>query len=903
MGVRKKRVSGPAFDWACEKKRVKSMRWVVEIVYVLGRMRRARAAQDLEDELRAHLEREIEDNLEAGMSPAEARRAAHLAFGNISLVKEDSRKMWGLSFVEILWQDLRYGVRMLLASPGPTAVAIAALALGIGANTAVFSAVYGVLLKPLPFPRPDRLVAVESINARSSGKIWGGVSPADFTDFRAAARAFDGVTAERGTGVTMDFGGYPEMFPAESVSDDFFKVFAVEPLLGRTFTADEFTSAAAPAVVLSYRLWRDRLGAEARIVGSSMTVDGKPATIVGVMPPGFVQPEYALAWVPLARDSSELQLRGARYFHITGLLKDHTTTEQGQAEMTAIAGRLEQQYPDSDKDWGVRIAPLKEEQVGKFRTALLVLLSAVGLVLLTACANVANLQLARAASRRREIAVREALGAPRNRIIRQLLTESTMLSAIGAAIGLALSYWAIAAITTLVPKSIGLPRLSEVHVDAAALLFTSTVALLTGILFGLAPALHTSRPDLQSTLKEGGRTVAGSRGLRRARGMLIVAEMALTLMLLAGAGLLLRSFLELQSTSPGFNPRNLITTSVPVDFTRYREEGKRSLFYQSILQQVESMPGVQSAALNSSIPLGFYLGMGFRVQGRVAAPGDAPQASYSSISASYFKTMQVPLIAGREFTDQDNQQSPRVAIINEAMQQSFFPGEDPVGQSLVVNNLDRQIPVQIVGVVADVKQTTLKDGSGVEIYVPCMQTPWLSSWLFVRSAGETASVSGAVQHILWDLNRNKALPETKLMTDILGESVAEARFYAWMLGGLALIALGLAAIGVYGIISHSVAERTHEIGVKMALGAGFSRIMTQVIGQSAALGAIGIAVGLAGAFAVTRLLSTLLYGVSSTDALTFVTISVVLAAVALIAGLAPARKAARVDPVVALRGE
>jgi putative ABC transport system permease protein len=879
------------------------MRWLHEAVYVLKRIRRARAEGELDDEIRGHLEQEIADNVNVGMSQADARRAAYLAFGNVMLVKEDSRRMWGLSSIEILWQDLRYGARMLLATPGPTAVAIVALGIGIGANTAVFSAVYGVLIKPLPFPDPGRLIVVQSQNARSAANTWTGASPADFTDWKAASLSLEAIAAERGTGITLDLSGQPEQFSAEGVSDDFFKVFAVRPLLGRTLRPEEFTSAGSRALVLSYKLWRERFNANPVVVGTSIVVDGKPATVAGVMPAEFRQPEYAEAWVPLQRDSGEMQIRGARYFHVTGRLKNGTTQEQAQAELSGIAGQLQQQYPESDKDWSVRVVGLKEAMVGQFRPALLILLSAVGLVLLTACVNVANLQLARGSSRRREIAIRGALGAPRTRIIRQLVTESAMLAFIGAGLGLALSYWIVGAIPTLVPKSIGLPRLAEVRLDAVALLFTTAVSVVTGIVFGLAPGWHISRTDLQSTLKESGRSVAGGRSLRRARTILVVAEMTFTLMLLAGAGLLVRSFLRMQNTNNAYDPHTLLTARIPVVLTDYGEEGKRADYYRNVLSQVQSVPGVQSASLNSGIPLGFYLAMQFAVEGRPIAPSDEPRAAYSSISSNYFRTMRTPLISGREFTDQDNLRSPRVAIINESLRERIFPGEDPVGRRLKIEYLNGPLSVEIVGVVADIKQAILRDAPSIEVYVPYLQTPWLSSYLIVRTAGEPASVSSGLQQAIWDASRAKPLPQIDRMDEVASLAVSEPRFYAWMLGGLALMALGLASIGVYGIVSHSVVERTHEIGVKMALGAGLGNIAKQVMRQSAGLAGAGVILGLSGSFAVTRLLSGILYGVSSTDPLTFVTISAILATVALIASLVPARRAARVDPVVALRHE
>ena len=877
------------------------MQWLHEALYVLRRISRTRAHGDLDNEIRGHLEQEIADNINAGMSADEARRAAYLAFGNVMLAKEDIRKMWGLGSIEILWQDLRYGARMLIATPGPTAVAIAALAIGIGANTAVFSAVYGVLLKPLPFPDPDRLVAVQAQNARSAASTWSGASPADFTDWKRASQSFEGIAAERGTGVTIDLDGQPEQFSAEGVSDDFFKVFAVRPLLGRTLLPDEFTRAGGQALVLSYKLWRERFKENPAVVGTSIVVNGRSAIVAGVMPPEFRQPEYAEAWVPLERDSSEMQLRGARYFHVTARLKEGATRQQAQAEMSGIAGQLEQQYPESDKDWGVRVVGLKEAMVGEFRPALLILLGAVGLVLLTACVNVANLQLARGSSRAREIAIRGALGAPRARIIRQLFTESALLSFIGAGLGLALAYWIVGAIPTSVPKSIGLPRLGEVKLDAVALWFTSAASLITGISFGLVPGWHLCRTDLQSTLKESGRTVAGGRTVGRARSVLVVAEMTFTLMLLAGAGLLVRSFLRMQNTNNAYDPHTLLTTTIPVSLTEYSQEAKRADYYRGVLDKVQSVPGVESASLNSGIPLGFFLAMQFAVEGRPIAPSDEPRAAYSSISSNYFRTMRTPLIAGREFTDHDNQGSTRVAIINESLLKRIFPGENPLGRRLKIEYLNSALSVEIVGVAADIKQAMLRDAPSIEIYVPYLQEPWLSSYLIVRSSGEPASVANGLQQAMWEVTKAKPQPQIQRMDEVASLAVSEPRFYAWMLGGLALMALGLASIGVYGIVSHSVAERTHEIGVKMALGAGLGSIVKQVLQQSALLAAAGVIFGLSGSFAVTRLLSSILYGVSSTDTLTFVTIPAMLSSVALIASLIPARRAARVDPVVALR--
>ena len=805
--------------------------------------------------------------------------------------------------MDTLFQDLRYAIRMLVKHKGFTLVAALAIALGIGANTAIFSVVNAVLLRPLPFAEPDRLVAIKTINLKNGEKSFGNASPAEFVDWRAQSQSFEQVVAETGGGVTLTGGEQPEMFTGARVSEGYFAMLGVNPALGRTFLPEEFKSAGSPAIILSYRLWQRRFASDPGLVGQTLTLDGKPSTIVGVMPPDFKQPDYAEVWMPLPSGSSEMQLRGARYFVTMARLKRGVTIEQAQAEMSAVAASLEQQYPESNAEWGVRIFSLHESIVGDFRPALLVLLGAVGFVLLIACANVASLLLSRASARHKEIAVRVALGATRLRVIRQLLTESILLALVGGAVGLLLALWGVKAIIALIPQAMRFPRLDEIQIDGWALAFTIVISLMTGIIFGLIPGLQLSKPDLQGSLKEGGRAATGGLWAHRARSLLVISEIALALLLLVGAGLLIRSFLRLQQTNLGFNRENLLAVGIGASPQKYPQAQQRAAYYKQFLERLETVPGVESAALSSSLPLGFNLVFPFTVEGRAASPADATQAAYSSVSPNYFRTMGIPVRAGREFTEQDKKDAPNVAIINETMARRFFAGEDPIGRRVKIDYLNRPTSFEIVGVVGDTKQSSVAGQVDVGIYVSYFQYPWFSSMLVVRTAIDAASFALPVQKAIWSLDKDKPISYLKTLDQLMSDSVAQPRLYLFLLSVFAFIALALAMMGIYGVMSYSVEQRTREIGIRMALGARQRDVLRLVVGQSMLLVLIGVAAGLASAFALTRVMASLLYGIEATDPVTFFGVALVLAGVALGASFVPARRATKVDPMIALRYE
>ena len=803
-----------------------------------------------------------------------------------------------------LLQDARYGLRTMLKRPGFTLVAALTLGLSIGINTAVFSVVYAALVRPLPFAEPERLFMAAAENKRGGAAEVRGVAPADFVDWRAQSRAFDGMAAYTGGGLTLDSGGLPEVVSGVRVSEDFFRVLGVSPARGRALDAEEFNSAASRSVVLSHRLWVRRFGGDPGVIGKQLTlVGGGSATVVGVMPERFRFPSQAEVWTALPRDSRELLQRSSRYFAVVGRVRGDLTQAQAQEELGGVAARLADAYPQSNADWGVRLVPLRETLVGsQARTALLVLFGAVGFVLLIACANVTNLLLARSAARHKEVAIRAALGATRWRVVRQLLAESVLLTLAGGALGVVLALWGVDALLALVPEDLRFARLDEARVDGGVLAFTAFVSLTTGLLVGLLPGLKVSKPDLNLALKETGRGSSSEGGLRRARGLLVVAEVAVTLVLLIGAGLLLRSFVSLQRTELGFEPRNLLTLTVGAPARLYDLDAQRAAYFGKMQERLSALPGVRATAVASSLPLDWMLDFSFWVEGRPARPGEEHQAEYLSVSPNYFEVMRIPLVRGRGFTERDAEGAPAVALINETMARRVFPGEDPLGKRVVVEYLERRVPLEIVGVVADVKQK-IGEATDIQIYDCYLQRPWLSSAFIVRTSGDPAALAPAAQKAVREVDAGRAASGVKTMERLLSESVAQPRFYAQLLTGFACVALLLAAVGVYGVMSYTVTQRTREIGIRMALGARGGDVVRMVVGQGMALALAGVVAGLAAAFALTRLMTSLLYGVSATDAGVFALVPVLLTAVAFLACLVPARRATKVDPMVALRYE
>jgi putative ABC transport system permease protein len=799
--------------------------------------------------------------------------------------------------MQTLWQDLRYGARALLKTPGFTLVAVITLALGIGANTAIFSVVNVALLRRLPYDA-TRLVAVDAFNPQKEKRAYG-APPADFWDWQEQSRTFEQLTMYSGGGIGLKESERMEIISGARVTVNFFATFGVRPMLGRAFNNEEGYVNSPRLVILSHRLWRQRYGGDPEIVGRTLKTDDGGLTVIGVMPPDFKFPSYAEVWTPLARNSGEMKSRAARYFQAVGRIKRGETIESAQAEMKAIAARLATSYPKDNQGRTVQLTDWRESLSQDSRKALLTLMGAVGFVLLIACANVANLLLARAATRRREMAIRLALGATRAKVLRQLLTESLLLAGLGGALGLLLAVWGVEALTGLLPKlNFTLQSLSElrdeIHVDRAALLFTFAVSILTGLIFGLAPGWQAAKTDVNGSLKEGGRSdVAGHR---RARHALVSAEVAMALVLLAGAGLLINSFARLLRVDPGYDPQGLMV--MPLGFP----EQNKYTFAERVMERIAATPGVTSVAL-MSYPTPGGLNFTFNREGNPLPDGDV-MAAYSAISPSYFRTLKTPLRAGREFDDRDLPNGPPAAIINETMARRYFAGENPVGQKIVINYLGQRLTREIVGVAGDVKQDEPSAPTKPEILAPFAQQPWFSGSLLVRSAHpDPLTVKSAVQQAIWSVSPETAESKAEPLTTTLAGQVAEPRLYALLLGVFAAIALTLAAVGIYSVTAHSVAQRVREIGVRVALGAQTGAILKLVVGQGMKLVASGVALGLAASFALTRLMSNMLFGVSAVDPLTFIVSTLLLTLIALLACWIPGRRAAKVDPMVALRNE
>jgi putative ABC transport system permease protein len=812
-----------------------------------------------------------------------------------------------------LFQDLRYGVRMLLKSPAFTLVAVLALALGIGANTAIFSVVNAVLLRELPFAEPERLVRLWGTNTQQSvprgeGEYYDfNISPNDFADWRAQNRSFESVAAFSSYGsVTLTGRDEPLRLRCPTVSPEYFTVLGTQPALGRFFLPEEEQPGKHRVVVLSYGAWQQKFGADPSIIGQTITLNGSSYSVVGVAPKTFEQPRPTPSaepdmWRPLALEL-EPGGRASHFLHAIARLRPGVTIEQAQAEMNSITTQLEQQYPDSNTGRGVRLSTLHEAIVGNIRPALSVLLGAVGFVLLIACANVANLLLARSSARQREMAIRTALGASRFRIIRQLLTESILLSVLGGALGLLLALWATDLLTGLGGGDI--PRLGAISVDARMLGFTAAVSLLTGIIFGLAPALDASKPDLNVSLKEGGRVAVGGR--QRFRQLLIVSEVALSLVLLIGAGLMMRSFWRLQHVQLGFETENLLTMDISLPRTRYAEADQAALFQQRLVERLSALPGVTSAASSTVLPLsGGNSCDGVTIEGRpLGNAGEAPCVEVRASSPGYLQTMGIPLVRGRQFTERDTKDAPFVVIVNEALARRFFAGQDPIGRR-ISHSAPGGPPVwrEIVGVVGDVRHFGLDAEPLPEFYEPQLQAPTWGTSLVVRSEADLASIAGAVRAEVRRMDSDLPVYNLKSMRELVSEAVAQPRFRTLLLSIFAAVALLLSGVGLYGVMNYWVTQRTREIGVRMALGARQSDVLKMVVGQGMTLAALGVGVGLVASFAMTRIISSLLFGVSATDPLTFVAVPLVLSLTAFLASYIPARRATRVDPMIALRYE
>ena len=803
--------------------------------------------------------------------------------------------------MDTLIKDIRYAIRTLLRRPGFVAIAVITLALGIGANTAMFTVVNAVLLRPLSFPDSEQLVLFEGMNP-NQGITRGPMSIPDFKDFQKENKSFEQVAGYFAGGALLVRGDEPERVRGGLVTADFFPMLRVNAFLGRVIQGDDFQPGRENVVVLSHALWQRAFGSNPGVVGMKVTLYGTAVTVIGVMPPGFDYPEQTELWVPLVVDPAE-ERRDNRFLIGVGRLKPGIEIPQAQAEIDIITQRLAQSFVDTNQFWGIKLTNLHESLVGELRNSLLVLLSAVACVLLIACANVANLLLARATFRQKEIAVRTALGASRLHIIRQLLTESLLLSIVSGVLGLLLSVWLTRLLIAVSPPNS--PRFNEIAIDANVFLFTLAVTILTAFIFGLAPALQLSRPAMNETLKESGRQGSPGVASNRIGSLLMVSEIALSFILLAGAGLLIKSFLRLTEVNPGFNPDNVLTMRMALPSGKYEQEEPRAQAFSQIIENVKTMPGVQSAGAILSLPLGgdsFNVSRTIIREGRPETPSEALDAMYYPITPDYFRTLQIPLRSGRIFTENDNNQSPKVIIVNDTMARQLWPGESPLGRRIKVWR-DEKFPREIVGVVGDVK-SSLDADAPMQMYVPYAQDAgWGSLSLAVRTTGEPSALAGAVRNTVRSVEKGVPLYNVRTMNDVAATSAAPRRTPMLLFTAFAGVALLLAMLGIYGITTYYVTQRTHEIGIRIALGAQLGDVLRLVLSRGMLLAIVGVGLGLVGAFLLTRYLTTMLFGVQPVDPLTFAAVSFVLIGTALIACYIPARRATRVDPVIALRYE
>jgi len=824
------------------------------------------------------------------MSLEDARRAAMRSFGSVAIAKEESRAMWGLRTSERLWQDLRYGARMLLKNPGFTATAIATLALGIGATTAMFSVVNSVALRPLPFHEPDRLVMLEEKWLPRFPRFE--TSPLDFLSWKSECQSYVEMAAFANVFFNLNDGDGPERIAGARVNANLFNALGVAPSLGRAFTAEEDRAGANQVALIGHNLWQRRFGGDPRVVGRAVRMNGVAFTVVGVMPPAFRFPLEAEIWMPMGFTPDELMSRNNHFIWAVGRLKPGVTTQQAQSEMDLLMPRIQ-------GVWRGRIVSFSDHYIGDVRLAISVLFGAAGLVLLITCVNVANLLIARSAARQREMALRMALGATRGRIVQQFLTETTLLSFLGGALGLLLAFGAVALIRRW-PLP-GIHRLEETSLDPQALAGAFLLSIATGVLFGLSPALRQSRPDLQDALKAGGH-IAGSAARTRIRNALVIAELALAVVLLVGAGLLLKSLWRLLDVPLGFNPQNVLAVTINLPRTIYREPFQQAQFADRLLDRLKSAPGLEAVGISSGLPLLPVTDVGIAFEGR---PGDPPMrgttANYYQVTPGYLRALQIRLVRGRLITEQDTATSTPVALINETMARRFFPDEDPIGKRLDISGPTYMR--EIVGIVSDVKQESLRTPTPPQVYEPFLQKPSRTLHLLLRAPANPAQFAETVRQEARAIDNAQPISEARPMGAIVARSLTRDRFSALILGAFGCLALILAAVGVYGVIAYSVAQRTHEIGVRMALGAQGADVVWLALRQGLRLVIIGLAIGLLISAVATRVLATVLFGISPTDPLTFSAIASLLGLVALLACWIPARRATKVDPLVALRCE
>ena len=867
----------------------------------------------LDDELRSSVEVLTQEKMKQGLSQSAARREALMELGGVEQVKEEVRAARAGRILEDFASDVRFAFRTLAKSPGFTAVVVLTLAVGIGANTAIFSVVNAVLLRPLPFVAPDRLMSVASMRR---GNVPDNASYPDFADWRAENHVFSEMTAYTTDNFTLTGQGEAMHIQGAVVSAYLFSLLGVKPILGRAFLPNEDKLPSANggfAIILSHRLWRQHFNADPGVVGRTIEIDDRDFTVVGVAPPEFqfpIQGEAVDFWMTVAiyfvsapGQLSDAEQRGAHFLDVIARLKPRVSRAEAQAEMSTIVSRLNKQYA-GNAPRGVEVVPENDRVAGPARPALLILLAAVGCVLLIACANVANLMLARGASRQKEMAVRAALGAGRGRMICQMLTESVLLAMLGGVLGAGLGLWGISGLIRLLPVDI--PRLAGIRVDSTVLLFAVLVSMLTGIAFGLAPAAQASKLAFVESLKESGHGLSEGLDRSRGRGLLVVADVAVAAVLLVGSGLLISSLLRLERVDPGFNPQHVLTFKMDLPYVRYSGL-RQTQFFERAIERLSHLPGVLSASAVLPLPLdGDYAGTFLTIEGQPVAEANPPRADYSRVEPGYFGTVGIPLIKGRDFTAADDLTTTPAIIVNQTFVRRFFPSQDPIGKRIKpgISNGYKTSPMrEVVGVVGDVRQYGLTSAPGPEVYVPLAQSPLGSMNFVVRTVVDPLTLVGTIRQEMGEMDKNLPFYGVKTFNQYLGEGFAQPRFLTLLLGLFAGLALALAAVGVYGLVSYSASRRAREIGIRLALGAERRDVLRLVVGQGLKLTLMGVVIGTVGALALTRFLSSLLYGVKPTDLPTFLAVTLVLIAVALVANYIPARRATEVDPIVALRYE
>jgi putative ABC transport system permease protein len=872
-----------------------------------GLLRKDRIEQEMDDEMRFHLLMRTRENIERGMRPEEAEREARRRFGNVGRIKDLARDIKGGGFMETLLQDLRYGTRVLLKNPGFSLVAIFTLALGIGANTTIFSAVNAILLRPLPYPEPERLVLVSHRNSKRGNDE---LTPASYYALRRQSKSFEQIAVYASRDLNLTGRGEPERLSCQFVSAALFPLLKVNPGVGRVFTEAEDRAGAPRVVLLSHELWQQRFGAAADVVGQAITLDDQAYTVVGVMPPGFEFPTKGISlWAPIAFNAYAQNENNAWFLNGIARLSPGVTMAQAQSEVDIVGHNLARDFPQTHTNVGFGLVPLHESLVSSFKQALAVLFGAVLFVLLIACVNVANLLLARMAAREKELAVRAALGAGRLRLLRQLLTESALLALCGGALGLLLGVWGIEALQFLNPDGPGaIARLEEVSLDWRVFGFTLGVSCLTSVLFSLAPALQISKTDLQVMLKEGGRGFAGTRG-QRLRKMLVIAEVALSLVLLVAAGLLIRSLVRLQQVDLGFNSEHMLTLRVEMSVSKAQKLANITNFYQQALDRVRTLPGVRAVSVATAAPIATPgMGNSLVIEDKPdPPPGQSMSANNRVVSPDYFQTLGIPLLKGRLLTAQDTTQTPFAVVINQALARAYWGDEDPIGKRIKLIDRQSSLPwMTVVGVVGSIRQKGPSQDPYPEFYTPFTQEHqfWARpSVLLIRAAGDPLSLAAAVKSQIWAVDKDQTITAVQTMEEIVAQWLAPRRFNLWLLGFFAALALALASVGIYGVVSYAVSQRTREIGIRMALGARTPDVLKLVVTQGMKPALAGVAIGLAISFGLTRLIRNLLFEVSATDPPTFVAITLVLTAIGLLACWIPARRATKVDPMVALRAE